>query len=52
MGTRDELARLAQLCATTGVKPLVDATYPLEDARAAFERLLAGDVFGKIVLTT
>ena len=32
MGTRDELGRLAQLSATSGVTPLVDATYPLEDA--------------------
>jgi NADPH:quinone reductase-like Zn-dependent oxidoreductase len=51
MGTRDELDRLARLCAERGIRPLVDATYPLEDARDAFTRLAGGDVFGKLVLT-
>ncbi len=51
MGTRDELSRLIAFCETTGVRPLVDSTHDLRDARAAFERLAAGDVFGKIVLT-
>ncbi len=51
MGTRDELARLIRLCETDGVRPVVDSTYDLRDARTAFERLAAGDVFGKLVLT-
>ncbi len=51
MGTRDELERLARLCAERGIKPTIDATYPLRDARDAFARLAAGDVFGKLVLT-
>jgi NADPH:quinone reductase-like Zn-dependent oxidoreductase len=51
MGTRDELDRLARLCATAQIKPTIDATYPLEQAREAIERLNAGDVFGKLVLT-
>ena len=51
MGTRDELDRLARLCAERDIKPTIDATYPLEHARDAFERLNAGDVFGKLVLT-
>ena len=51
MGTRDELQRLVQLCLQTGVRPLVDATMPLEDARDGFSRLAGGDVFGKVVLT-
>jgi len=50
MGTRDELQRLVQLCLQTGVRPLVDATMPLEDARDGFSRLAGGDVFGKVVL--
>jgi NADPH:quinone reductase-like Zn-dependent oxidoreductase len=50
MGTHDELVRLAQLCENTGVQPVIDATYPLTDARAALEQLEHGDVFGKIVL--
>ena len=51
MGTRDELARLVQFCLQTGVRPLVDASMPLEDARDGFAKLAAGDVFGKLVLT-
>jgi NADPH:quinone reductase-like Zn-dependent oxidoreductase len=51
MGTRDELARLARFCAHTGVRPVIDATFPLRDARDAFEALYRGDVFGKLVLT-
>jgi NADPH:quinone reductase-like Zn-dependent oxidoreductase len=51
MGTRDELRDLLQLCATTGLRPVVDDVRPLADARASFERLASGDVFGKLVLT-
>jgi NADPH:quinone reductase-like Zn-dependent oxidoreductase len=50
MGTRDELGALLALCADTGLRPVVDSTYALADARKAFERLEAGEVFGKIVL--
>ncbi len=51
MGTRDELQRLARLCAEADIRPTIDATYPLAHAREAFERLQNGDVFGKLVLT-
>jgi NADPH:quinone reductase-like Zn-dependent oxidoreductase len=51
MGTRDELQRLLQLCESTGVRPLVDASTPLARAAESFERLAAGDVVGKLVLT-
>jgi NADPH:quinone reductase-like Zn-dependent oxidoreductase len=51
MGTRDELARLTQLCVTRGVRPLVQETMALRDARAGFATMLEGDVFGKIVFT-
>lgn len=50
MGNRDELERLVRFCATTGVRPVIDAEIPLADARTAFERMAAGDLFGKIVL--
>ncbi|MFN2626808.1 MAG: zinc-binding dehydrogenase, partial [Mycobacteriales bacterium] len=33
------------------VRPVVDSTWPLREARPAFERLLAGEAFGKVVLT-
>ena len=51
MGTRDELAALLRFCEATGVRPLIDETMPLAEARSGFERLDAGTVFGKIVLT-
>jgi NADPH:quinone reductase-like Zn-dependent oxidoreductase len=51
MGTRDELTRLLAFCDRTGVRPLIDRTLPLADARAGFEALESGEVFGKIVLT-
>lgn len=51
MGTRDELVRLVRMLDATGLRPLIDEILPMSDARGAFERMLAGDVFGKLVLT-
>ena len=51
MGTREELACLLRLLEATGVRPQVDEVIPLSDARRGFERLAAGDVVGKLVLT-
>jgi NADPH:quinone reductase-like Zn-dependent oxidoreductase len=51
MGTRDELERLARLCAGRGVKPQISSTMPLEEARKGFEEMAAGELFGKIVFT-
>lgn len=51
MGTRDELTRLMQFCATTGIRPSIETTMPMEQARDGFAQLASGDVFGKIVLT-
>lgn len=50
MGTRDELQRLAQFLAVTGVRPRIDSVQRLEDAPAGFERMARGEVFGKVVL--
>jgi NADPH:quinone reductase-like Zn-dependent oxidoreductase len=50
MGTKDELAGLLSFCATTGVRPVIDTVLPLAEARAGFERLAKGDIFGKVVL--
>ena len=49
--TFDELGRLMTFCAQTGVRPVIDRVLPMERARDGFAALLAGDVFGKIVLT-
>lgn len=50
MGTPDELRDLLSLCAERGVRPVVDSVYGFSRVRDAFEKLYAGDVFGKIVL--
>lgn len=51
MGTREELERLAQLCVQREIRPLIDCTMPLSQAREGFRRMLAGELFGKIVFT-
>jgi len=50
MGTREELDSLIALLVATGLRPTISATFDLCDARAAFESLHSGDIFGKIVL--
>ncbi len=51
MGTRDELARLARLCDSSGLRPQIDRVLPLSEAREGFEAMDSGDLFGKIVFT-
>ena len=51
MGTRDELRRLLAMCEATGVHPVIDSVHPLADGRVGFESMVAGEQFGKIVLT-
>ena len=51
MGTRDELAGLVSMLSATGVRPVVDSALPLDQARAGFERMAAGELNGKIVFT-
>lgn len=50
MGTRDELARVVQLCATGGLEPLIDSVRPLAAAAEAFAELAGGERRGKLVL--
>jgi NADPH:quinone reductase-like Zn-dependent oxidoreductase len=51
MGTRGELAQLARLCETSGIRPQIDRVLPLSEAREGFAAMASGDVFGKIVFT-
>src|SRR4051794_10081026 len=51
MGTRDELERLAQFVATTGLKPLIDEVIPIREADRGFAKMQAGELFGKIVFS-
>jgi NADPH:quinone reductase-like Zn-dependent oxidoreductase len=39
------------LVASGRAKPVIDTVYPLSEARAAHERLEAGEQLGKIVLS-
>ncbi|WP_042409166.1 zinc-binding dehydrogenase [Streptacidiphilus carbonis] len=50
MGTKEELAGLLSMCATTGIRPIIDSVLPLNEAREAFTRMEKGDLFGKLVL--
>ena len=51
MGTRDQLARLIRFCEQTGVRPLIDRTMPMRQARDGFAAMISGDLFGKVVFT-
>lgn len=50
MSTPAEFRKAMDLVARGIIRPVVDRVMPLDDARAAHERLEAGDVFGKLVL--
>jgi NADPH:quinone reductase-like Zn-dependent oxidoreductase len=50
MGTRGDLRRLVDLCATGALRPLIGSTHRLRDAVTAFEEMARGDLRGKIVL--
>jgi NADPH:quinone reductase-like Zn-dependent oxidoreductase len=51
MGSQSELLRAAQLIGQGRLRPVIDRTFPLADAKAAQEHLLSRKFFGKIVLT-
>ncbi|MFC9430810.1 MULTISPECIES: zinc-binding dehydrogenase [unclassified Streptomyces] len=51
MGSRDELEDLLSFCALKGVRPVIDEVLPLDRAREGFEKMAAGELFGKVVLT-
>lgn len=50
MSNRREFAEVMELVFDGNLKPVIDSVYPLEQARAAFERLAAGGQFGKIMI--
>jgi D-arabinose 1-dehydrogenase-like Zn-dependent alcohol dehydrogenase len=49
MGTRQDFEGAYELV-KVGARPVIDRVLPLSDARAAHERLEAGEQLGKIVL--
>jgi NADPH:quinone reductase-like Zn-dependent oxidoreductase len=50
MGTKAELADLISFLRTTGLRPLIDRTIPLESAAGGLEAIASGELLGKIVL--
>jgi NADPH:quinone reductase-like Zn-dependent oxidoreductase len=50
MGTREDFAGAYDLVASGRAKPIVDQVFPLDEARAAHERLEEGRQLGKVVL--
>jgi NADPH:quinone reductase-like Zn-dependent oxidoreductase len=51
MGSKEDFEGAYDLVERKKVKPIVDEVFPLAEARAAHERLEAGEQFGKIVFT-
>jgi NADPH:quinone reductase-like Zn-dependent oxidoreductase len=51
MGTAREYAAVVEQLGRGQLRPIVDAVFPLADARHAFERLERGDQLGKIAVT-
>lgn len=50
VGDRDSFEAMNRAFVLHRVKPVVDATFPFEDARAAFDHMAAGRHFGKICI--
>ena len=51
MGTRAELEDLVRMLEATGLRPKIDRILPLAEAATGIATMIAGEVFGKIVLT-
>ena len=50
MGTKEDFEGAFELVKRGKAKPIVDSVFPLAEARAAHERMEAGEQFGKVVL--
>ncbi len=50
MGGKGELVEALKLIGQRRLKPVIDSTFPLADARAAQEKMESRDFFGKILL--
>lgn len=50
-GSIDDLRNLASFVQTAGITPVIDQELPLAQARRAFARMEAGEIFGKIAFT-
>ena len=50
LGNFDEFRDLLSLVARTGLRPVIDSEFPLDQTHAALSRLEAGEQFGKIAI--
>ena len=50
VGDRESFEAMNRAIALHGLRPVIDRVFPLEEARAAFEHMAAGEHFGKIVV--
>jgi D-arabinose 1-dehydrogenase-like Zn-dependent alcohol dehydrogenase len=50
MGTLAEFRRMVRFCASEGIGPVIDSTWPLPRAKEAIARMAEGKSFGKVVL--
>jgi NADPH:quinone reductase-like Zn-dependent oxidoreductase len=51
MGSKDDLQAVVDLCRKTGIRPAIDAVVPFAEVSTGFDRLLAGALTGKVVVT-
>ena len=50
MGSRNDVLDMLRFVEESGLKPIVDTVYPLEEALDAHKKLVSGEQFGKLVL--
>jgi len=50
LGDLDEFRNLLAFVQRTGLRPVIDSTYPMDDVHAALDLLEAGEQFGKIAI--
>jgi len=50
VGSRAQFAQLLRAVETSGLRPLIDRVFELEETRDAFEHYAAGRAFGKVVI--
>lgn len=50
LGSRQDLEDLVRFIAEHNIRPIIDSRFAFDDAKLAFERLMARNIFGKIVV--
>ena len=51
VGSRDDFEAMLRAIAASGLKPVIDSSYPLEELRPALEHLASQTHFGKVCVT-